>query len=268
MIPAAVSWRPMEKLLLVDDDPGILRALKWSLDRYELITAQDRPTALDMVKRHRPKVVTLDLGLPPTPDDATEGLAALDEILAVAPTTKVIVVSGNDDRENAVAAVGRGALDFYSKPIDAEILALIVARAFHVYELEEENRRLRAPQLGVFHGLVTSSPRMLEVCRRIEKIAGAGVSVLLSGESGTGKELAARALHALGGRRQGPFVAINCAAIPETLLESELFGHERGAFTGAVRQVKGRIELAGGGTLFLDEIGDMPGPLQAKLLRF
>src|SRR3954449_609095 len=178
MIPAAVSWRPMEKLLLVDDDPGILRALKWSLDRYELITAQDRPTALDMVKRHRPKVVTLDLGLPPAPDDATEGLAALDEILAVAPTTKVIVVSGNDDRENAVAAVGRGALDFYSKPVDAEILGLIVARAFHVHELEAENRRLRAGPSALTPGILTGHAGMLALCRTIEKIATARASVL------------------------------------------------------------------------------------------
>ena len=258
----------MRKLLLVDDDPGILRALRWAFDGYELLTAQDRRSAVDLVRQLRPEVVTLDLGLPPSVDDASEGLAALDEILTIAPSTKVIVVSGQDDRGHAVVAVARGALDFYSKPIDAEILGLIVARAFHVHELEEENRRIKAnPPPGV-QGILTGSAKMLEVCRTIEKFAAVHASVLIQGESGTGKELVARALHALSGRCRAPFVAINCAAIPEPLLESELFGFEKGAFTGAARQTKGKIELADGGTLLLDEIGDMPGALQAKLLRF
>jgi two-component system NtrC family response regulator len=258
----------LEKLLLVDDDRGILQALKWSFDTYDVLTATDRAEAIEAVRRHRPKVVTLDLGLPPHVDDPREGLAALREILAIAPRTKVIVVSGNDERQNAVTAIGLGAWDFYSKPIDAESLALIVSRAFHVYDLEEENRRLRLRSRGPFEGLVTSDPGMIEVCRTIEKVAPAEVSVLLQGESGTGKEVMARALHDLSRVAEGPFVAINCGAIPETLLESELFGFEKGAFTGAIKQTKGKIELADGGTLFLDEIGDMPAPLQVKLLRF
>ena len=258
----------MRKLLLVDDDPGVLRALKWSLDQYELITADDRASAIRAFRKHRPDVVTLDMGLPPAVDDASEGLAALNEILALAPTTKVIVVSGNEDHANAVEAVARGAADFYAKPIDEEILSLIIARAFHVFDLEEENRRLKARSEPTFLGILSSDKKMLGVCRMIEKVAGSNATVLLHGESGTGKELAARALHDLSRQKSGPFIAINCAAIPENLLESELFGHEKGAFTGADRQVKGKIELAHGGTLFLDEIGDMPPPLQAKLLRF
>jgi two-component system, NtrC family, response regulator len=258
----------MRKLLLVDDDPGILRGLKWSLEPYELITAGSRAEALELFRRHRPPVVTLDLGLPPAVDDASEGLAALDAILALEPNTKVIVVSGNDDRTNAVVAVGRGAADFYHKPIDAEILSLLIARAFAVFDLEEENRRLRRAGNHTSHGILTSNPAMQDVCLMLEKVAASHANVLLLGESGTGKELAARALHRASERRDGPFIAINCAAIPEHLLESELFGHEKGAFTGADRQVKGKVEMADGGTLLLDEIGDMPASLQAKLLRF
>ncbi len=258
----------MRKLLLVDDDPGILRGLKWSLDRYELLAAADRAEAIELFRRHRPNVVTLDLGLPPAVDDASEGLATLDAILALAPNTKVIVVSGNDDRRNAVIAVGRGAADFYHKPIDAEILALLIARAFAVFDLEEENRQLRRAGEHAQHGILTGDAGMRDVCLMLEKVAPAHANVLLIGESGTGKELAARALHRGSERRDGPFVAINCAAIPEHLLESELFGHEKGAFTGADRQVKGKVELADGGTLLLDEIGDMPASLQVKLLRF
>ncbi|MGD9507061.1 MAG: PEP-CTERM-box response regulator transcription factor [Geminicoccaceae bacterium] len=258
----------MRKLLLVDDDPGILRALRWTFGEYELLTAPDRRSAVEQVRRHKPAVVTLDLGLPPAVDDAGEGLATLDEILTLAPATKVIVVTGQEDRGSALAAVGRGALDFYSKPIDAEILGLIVARAFHVHELEAENRHLKTGTTATAFGILTGDSGMLTVCRTIEKIAPVDASVLITGESGTGKELVARALHAASGRRNGAFVAINCAAIPENLLESELFGFEKGAFTGAVRQTRGKIELADGGTLFLDEIGDMPPALQAKLLRF
>jgi two-component system NtrC family response regulator len=257
-----------EKLLVVDDDRGILRALKWSLDAYDLITAGDRAEAVAAMRRHAPKVVTLDLGLPPHVDDPREGFATLKEILHIAPTTKVIVVSGNDERQNAVEAIGLGAWDFYSKPIDADTLSLIVSRAFHVHALEAENRRLRLRSRGALESLVTSDPRMLDICRTIEKVAPADVSVLLQGESGTGKEIVANAIHGLSRRADGSFVAINCGAIPETLLESELFGYEKGAFTGAVRQTKGKIELASGGTLFLDEIGDMPSALQVKLLRF
>ena len=258
----------MRKLLLVDDDPGILRGLKWSLEDYELITAGNRAEALALFREHRPKVVTLDLGLPPAVDDASEGLAALDAILALDPNTKVIVVSGNNDRTNAVVAVGRGAADFYHKPIDAEILSLLIARAFAVFDLEEENRRLREAGKDTPHGILTGNAAMQDVCLMLERVAASHANVLLIGESGTGKELAARALHRASERRDGPFIAINCAAIPEHLLESELFGHEKGAFTGADRQVKGKVELADGGTLLLDEIGDMPVSLQAKMLRF
>jgi len=258
----------MRKLLLVDDDPGILRGLKWSLEDYELITAGNRAEALALFREHRPNVVTLDLGLPPAVDDASEGLAALDAILALDPNTKVIVVSGNNDRTNAVVAVGRGAADFYQKPIDAEILSLLIARAFAVFDLEEENRRLREAGKDTPHGILTGNAAMQDVCLMLERVAASHANVLLIGESGTGKELAARALHRASERRDGPFIAINCAAIPEHLLESELFGHEKGAFTGADRQVKGKVELADGGTLLLDEIGDMPVSLQAKMLRF
>jgi two-component system NtrC family response regulator len=213
--------------------------------------------------------VTLDLGLPPDADGASEGLATLQQILEAAPDTKVIVVSGNDDRENAVRAVGLGAYDFYQKPIDSDILRLIVERAFHVHQLEEENRRLNAKQASSpLAGLIAASPQMLKICRTVEKVAPTDVTTLLLGESGTGKELIARALHDLSPRAKGPFVAINCAAIPETLLESELFGYEKGAFTGATKQTRGKIEYADGGTLFLDEVGDLPMTLQVKLLRF
>ena len=231
--------------------------------------AGDRQTALTEIERHKPAVVTLDLGLPPDADGATEGLATLENILETAPETKVIVVSGNDDRENAVRAVGLGAYDFYQKPIDPEILRLIVERAFHVHQLESENRRLQVRQVSSpLAGLIAASPQMLKICRTVEKVAPTDVTTLLLGESGTGKELIARALHDLSARVKGPFVAINCAAIPDTLLESELFGYEKGAFTGAAKQTRGKIEYADGGTLFLDEVGDLPMTLQVKLLRF
>ncbi|NIR31898.1 MAG: PEP-CTERM-box response regulator transcription factor, partial [Gammaproteobacteria bacterium] len=220
------------------------------------------------LRRHEPPLVTLDLGLPPDPNGVSEGFATLGEIVKLAPHTKVIVITGNADRENAVRAVGDGAYDFYQKPIDAELLQLIIDRAYKLYELEEENRRLaRRSASSPLSGIIATSPQMLKACRTVEKVAPTDVTVLLLGESGTGKELIARALHELSNRAAGPFVAINCAAIPETLLESELFGYEKGAFTGATRQVRGKIEYAHGGTLFLDEIGDLPLDLQAKLLR-
>ncbi len=259
---------PARTLLLVDDDPGVLNSLRWSFDDCGILTAIDRNSALREVRDHRPAVVTLDLGLPPVPDDVGEGMRALEEILMIAPETKVVVVTGDDQRPNAVKAIGLGAYDFYQKPIDAGILRLIVDRAFNVAELEAENRRLQKAPDTSFFGLITNSSKMFGICRMIEKIAPADFSVLLLGDSGTGKELMARAVHRLSPRREGPFIAINCAAIPDALLESELFGHEKGAFTGAVRQTKGKIELASRGTLFLDEIGDMPMALQAKLLRF
>ena len=257
-----------ERLLLVDDDAGILRSLRWSFDDYDVITAADRAEAVKAVREYRPKVVTLDLGLPPDPDSPSEGFKALEQILEIEPSTKVIVASGQDDRQNAIHSVGLGAYDFYQKPIDAEELGLIVRRAFNVADLEVENMRLRRAMETPLAGVITASDAMFKVCRTIEKVAPTDMNVLLLGESGTGKEVLSRALHRASPRRDEAFVAINCAAIPENLLESELFGHEKGAFTGAVKQVRGKIEMADKGTLFLDEIGDMPMPLQAKMLRF
>jgi len=269
MTTSPITEVEKRKLMIVEDDDGLQRQLRWSFDAYDVVLAKDRKTALARLVEEAPPVVTLDLGLPPDGDGASEGLAALQDILIQAPGTKVIVVTGNEDRENAVRAVTSGAYDFYQKPIDPEILGLIVARAFHVYEIERQNRCLvHGSRHSTLADIITGSPEMAQVCRMVEKLAPADVSVLLLGESGTGKELLARALHELSGRADNPFVAINCAAIPETLLESELFGHERGAFTGAVKQTPGKIEVADRGTLFLDEIGDVPLSLQVKLLRF
>jgi len=256
-------------LLVVEDDPGLQSQLKWCFEDYEVLIAGDRDAALGHLRRHEPRVVTLDLGLPPDPANASEGLALMEEILTLAPDTKIIVVTGNDDRENAIKAVAMGAYDFYQKPVDADVLSLIVARAFNLQALEAENRRL-ALQVGEspLEGVISVSPEMAKVCRMIERVAPTDVSVLLLGESGTGKELLSRAIHDLGNRADERFVVINCAAIPETLLESELFGYEKGAFTGAYKQTIGKIEFADKGTLFLDEIGDLPQSLQSKLLRF
>ena len=257
-----------EKLLIVEDDPGLQKQLKWCFEHYEVLTAGDREGAMSQLRRHEPMVVLQDLGLPPDPDGITEGMATLGEILAVAPHTKVIVVTGNGDESSAVQAVGLGAYDFYEKPVHTETLDLLVSRAFHIARLERQNRELMRARHSPLDGLVTGSQRMLKVCRLVEKVANTNASVLLLGETGTGKEVLARALHSLSDRSEKPFIAINCAAIPENLLESELFGYERGAYTGAHRQTKGKVELADGGTLFLDEIGDMPIGLQSKLLRF
>lgn len=258
------------KLLIVEDDLGMQKQYKWSLDGFGLVFADNRDSAIVQLRRHEPPVVLLDLGLPPDPDGATEGLATLQQIVALAPLTKVIVVTGNQDRANAVRAISLGAYDFFQKPFEPEILELMIGRALHLHQLEIENRRLaaRAPAGGPLAGLVSASEPMLKVCRTVEKVAPANVTVLLLGESGTGKEVLARGVHALSPRAGKRFVAINCAAIPDTLLESELFGYEKGAFTGAAKQTQGRIEYAHEGTLFLDEIGDLPMPLQAKLLRF
>lgn len=258
-----------QKILLVEDDPGLQKQLKWSLSDYELVIAADRDSAIAQLRRHEPPVVMLDLGLPPDVDGATEGLAALQQILSLAPSTKIIVVTGNLDRSNAVKAIHLGAYDFFQKPFDPDVLTLMIARALHVHALEIENRLLAARQGGAaLQGLITSSEPMLKICRTVEKVAPANATVLLLGESGTGKEVLARGVHELSPRSGKRFVAINCAAIPDTLLESELFGYEKGAFTGAAKQTIGRIEYANEGTLFLDEIGDLPMPLQAKLLRF
>jgi len=257
------------KLLVVEDDPGLQSQIKWCFENYEVVLANDRASALEQVKKHKPPVVTLDLGLPPHPDDPSEGLATLEEILKIEPNAKVVVVTGQDDKENAVKAIGLGAYDFYTKPFEPEIISLIVNRAFRLLELESENQRLLQGAIHEpFDGVIACSPQMQGVCKAVEKVAPSDATVLLLGESGTGKELAARALHNLGQNKAGRFVAINCAAIPDTLLESELFGYEKGAFTGANKQTKGKIEHADGGTLFLDEMGDLPLALQAKLLRF
>lgn len=257
------------KLLVVEDDPGLQSQLRWCFEDYEVIVAEDRESALAQLRRHEPAVVLQDLGLPPDPEGVQEGLATLEETLALAPDTKVIVVTGHGDQENALRAVGLGAHDFYQKPVDTETLQLIVSRAYQMYSLEQENNRLlKQESSSPLDGIIAASERMLEVCRMVEKVAPTNATTLLLGESGTGKELLARALHSLSERVDKPFVAINCAAIPDTLLESELFGHEKGAFTGAFKQTPGRIETADTGTLFLDEIGDMPLALQAKLLRF
>lgn len=256
-------------LLIVEDDPGLQRQLRWAYEDYAVIIASDRATALDALRAAEPAVVTLDLGLPPDPNGTTEGFAILAEILRLKPDTKVIVASGHGTHASALRAIAEGAWDFYAKPIDFETLGLIVARAFHVHALEAENRRLALRNgAAPMRGLIAASPEMQKVTRTIERVATADVSVMLLGASGTGKELLARGLHDLSARAGGAFVAINCAAIPETLLESELFGHEKGAFTGAVKTTEGKIEQAQGGTLFLDEIGDVPLPLQVKLLRF
>ncbi len=256
-------------LLIVEDDLGLQRQLRWAYEGYEIVVASDRTQALDAIRAHEPAVVTLDLGLPPDPDGVTEGFATLRDILAMKPDTKVIVASGHGARESALQAIADGAWDFYAKPIDIDALGLIVSRAFHVHALEAENRRLAARiDSGGFGGLISASPEMAVVTRTLERVAPANVSVMLLGASGTGKELLARGLHQASPRARGNFVAINCAAIPETLLESELFGHEKGAFTGAVKTTEGKIEQAAGGTLFLDEIGDVPLALQVKLLRF
>jgi two-component system NtrC family response regulator len=257
-----------QKILLVEDDPGLQKQLKWSLDDYDIVVAGDRDSAIAQLRRHEPPVVLLDLGLPPDADGATEGLATLQQILSMAPLTKIIVVTGNLDRTNAVKAIGLGAYDFFQKPFEPDTLKLMIARALHVHALETENRKLAAQGHSPLAGLLTCSEPMLKICRTVEKVAPANATVLLLGESGTGKEVLARAVHELSPRASKRFVAINCAAIPDTLLESELFGYEKGAFTGAAKQTIGKIEYASEGTLFLDEIGDLPMPLQAKLLRF
>ncbi|MDC8756838.1 PEP-CTERM-box response regulator transcription factor [Janthinobacterium fluminis] len=258
-----------KKMLVIEDDTGLQKQLRWSFDAYEVLVAGEREAALAHMRRHQPAVVTMDLGLPPDPDGASEGLATLQQILALAPDTKVIILSGNQERANALKAIGMGAYDFHQKPFDADMLALVVERAFYLHAMQQENRRMLQTQAdSPLAGIVSRDPGMLKLCRSVEKVAPSSATVMLLGDSGSGKELIARGLHALGTRQDKRFVAINCAAIPESLLESELFGYEKGAFTGAAKQTLGKIELAHGGTFFLDEIGDMASGLQAKLLRF
>ncbi len=259
------------KLLIVEDDEGLQRQLRWAYDDYEVLVASNRDSAINLLRSEEPPVVTLDLGLPPDPNGVTEGFATLETILSLKPETKVIVASGHGARESALRAIASGAYDFYQKPVDIDQLGLIVRRAFQLHGIETENRKLEeraGEDQTVLGTMITSAPEMLKVARTIERVANTGVSVMLLGASGTGKELLARGLHQASKRAQGAFVAINCAAIPENLLEAELFGYEKGAFTGAIKTTEGKIELAHGGTLFLDEVGDIPLPLQVKLLRF
>ena len=256
-------------LLIVEDDPALQKQMQWAFEQYDAVVASDRETAVAQLRRHEPAVVTMDLGLPPHPDDPAEGFKLLEEIHTLSPETKVIVLTGQNDRANALKAIDLGAHDFCTKPFEPELLTWTIDRAFRVHELQEENRRLQlATQSPAMSGIITRDPEMQRICRTIEKVAPTSATVLILGESGTGKELLARALHDLSPRRANRFVAINCAAIPDTLLESELFGYEKGAFTGAARQTIGKIETAANGTLFLDEIGDLPTALQAKILRF
>jgi two-component system NtrC family response regulator len=259
------------KLLIVEDDEGLQRQLRWAYDDYDVLVASDRGAAIDLLRSEEPPVVTLDLGLPPDPNGVSEGFATLETILSLKPETKVIVASGHGARESALRAIASGAYDFYQKPVDIDQLGLIVRRAFQLHGIEGENRRLgeRIGEDGrVLGTMITAAPEMMKVARTIERVANTDVSVMLLGASGTGKELLARGLHNASRRAPGAFVAINCAAIPENLLEAELFGYEKGAFTGAIKTTEGKIELAEGGTLFLDEVGDIPLPLQVKLLRF
>lgn len=257
------------RLLIVDDDEEIRTQMKWGLaQEYDVLLAEDRPTALELLSEHHPQVVLLDLGLPPRPAEPVEGLAALSEILTRDSLVKVIIISGQGEKANALQAIGAGAYDFLTKPVDLEMLKLLLARAFHVASLEREFREMQELQGETFEGMLGTSPQMQQVFNSIRKVATSDAPVLVLGESGTGKEMVAQGIHRRSSRKDGPFVAINCSAIPETLLESELFGHEKGSFTGAHVQRKGRIETASGGTLFLDEIGELPALLQVKLLRF
>jgi len=264
-----VSKNSKPTLLVVEDDLGLQKQMRWGFDGYEVVVAGDRDSAIAQMRRFEAPVVTLDLGLPPDPDGVSQGFVILQDILGLFPETKVIVITGNQDRTHAVQAIGMGAYDFYQKPFDLEVLRLVIDRAFRLHALQVENRMMKMRSgVSPLHGIVTHDPGMQKIARTIEKLAPSDATVLLLGESGTGKELLARALHDLSPRNAARFVAINCAAIPENLLESELFGYEKGAFTGAAKQTRGKIEYADGGTLFLDEVGDLPQPLQAKLLRF
>lgn len=258
----------VKRLLIVEDDLGLQKQLKWSFGDYKVSVAGNRREAETLMQQHHFPVVTLDLGLPPDPNGTTEGVAILSRLLQLNPFAKIIMVTGNNERENARECLDLGAYDFFEKPVDASLLNLIVQRAWHVYELEQENREQALSVSQPLPGIIAVSDAMLKICQQVEKIAAVNVTTVLFGESGTGKELVAQALHQLSDRREGPFIAINCAAIPENLLESELFGYEKGAFTGATSTTKGKLECAHEGTLLLDEIGDLSLPLQAKLLRF
>jgi two-component system, NtrC family, response regulator len=255
-------------LLIVEDDTGLQSQLRWHFDQYETVVADNRQDAIAALRLHEAAVIIQDLGLPPDEDGVDEGFKCIQDILRISPNSKVIVMTGKTDRDNALRAVAMGAYDFYQKPVDPNTLDLIVQRAFHIHELEDYNRRISLSQQEPLEGLITNDPQLLKICRQLEKISPTTVTCTLLGESGTGKEVMARAIHQLSPRKSKRFVAINCAAVPENLIESELFGYEKGAFTGANKTTIGKVETANEGTLFLDEIGDMPLNLQAKLLRF
>lgn len=262
----------MLQLLIIEDDPGLQEQMRWCIDDATVHVASSASEALAVLKEVDPQVVTLDLGLPPDPGGVSEGLQLLDTISKSYPATKVIVVTGHEDHDNALRAINAGAHDYYTKPIDVQTLQFAVSRAFHLWQLEQELAHLRRSKIEQatqrIPGLVTTADNMLQVCSLIERVAPTDASVLILGQTGTGKEVVAKAIHALSNRADGPFVAINCSAIPENLLESELFGFEKGAFTGAQNRKVGKIETAHGGTLLLDEIGDMNLLLQSKILRF
>jgi two-component system, NtrC family, response regulator len=256
------------KLLIIEDDLGLQSQLRWHFDQYETVFAENRQDGIAALRLHEAEVIIQDLGLPPDVDGVDEGFKCIQEILRISPNSKIIVMTGKTDQENAIRAVAMGAYDFYQKPVDPTTLDLIVQRAFHIFELENVNRRLQFAQQEPLEGLITNDSIMLKICRQLEKISPTNVTCTLLGESGTGKEVLARAIHNLSPRKNKRFIAINCAAVPENLIESELFGYEKGAFTGANKTTLGKVETANEGTLFLDEIGDMPLNLQAKLLRF
>jgi len=257
-----------QKLLIIEDDLGLQSQLRWHFDQYDVICACDRKDAIAAIRLHEPPIVLQDLGLPPDEEGVDEGFRCIREISNLSPSAKIIVMTGNADYENAVRAVAMGAYDFYQKPVNPETLDLILQRAYHIHSLEEQNRRLQESTQAPLDGVIACDPTMLKICRTVEKLAPSDVTCTLTGESGTGKEVLAKALHKLSPRKDFRMVAINCAAVPENLMESELFGYEKGAFTGANKRTLGKVETASGGTLFLDEIGDMPLALQAKLLRF
>ena len=265
-----MSKSPASKpiLLIIEDDSGLQSQLRWHFDQYETVVADNRQDAIAALRLHEASVIIQDLGLPPDEDGVDEGFKCIQDILRISPNSKIIVMTGKTDRDNALRAVAMGAYDFYQKPVDPGTLDLIVQRAFNIYELEDYNRRITVSQQEPLEGLLTNDPQMLKICRQLEKISPTTVTCTLLGESGTGKEVMARAIHHLSPRKNKRFVAINCAAVPENLIESELFGYEKGAFTGANKTTLGKVETANEGTLFLDEIGDMPLNLQAKLLRF
>ena len=255
-------------LLIVEDDAGLQSQLRWHFDQYNVVLASDRESAITALRRDEPSVVLQDLGLPPDDEGVEEGFASLRDLIAIAPCTKVIVITGHHETENAIRAISMGAYDFYEKPVQTDILDLIVQRAFRIHDLEKQNRFLQLEYQAPLQGIIASDPAMMRICNTIERVAPTNATCLLLGQSGTGKEILAKAVHKLSPYRDKRFVAINCAAVPENLMESELFGYERGAFTGANKRSLGKVELAHKGTLFLDEIGDMPLSLQAKILRF